>query len=231
MKKVISLLLTLALCLSLCACGSSTTDKALSGEDESSAPATNEPFTFRGITFASTRDEIKEVEGDNISFESSILMRVLDVKLGGYNCWLCYNFHDKSDEQKLTSILYQVYGHTHGGTEIYKEKPEAELAFETIATLYTQKYGAPQYTSADMSRPCFNKLDWNTDYMDEGPAYKPEAFAGDIEAFYEWLVPDGDDMVDIVVYQKYYPKHMQRVVSVLYTPGVVDTYVETMSGI
>lgn len=230
MKKGISLLLTLALCLSLCACGSSSTDKALSGEGESSAPATNEPFTFRGITFASTRDEIKEVEGDNISFESSILMRVLDVNLGGYNCQLYYNFHDETNEQKLTSILYRVYGFG-GGSKVNEKKPEAELAFETIATLYTQKYGAPQYTSADTSRPCFNKLDWNTDYMAEGPAYKPEAFVGDIEAFYEWLVPDGDDMVDIVVYQKYYPKHMQRVVSVLYTPGVVDTYVETMSGI
>ena len=229
MKRVLSFILVLTMTLTLCACGSSFTDKALSGEDESSAPATNEPFTFRGITFASTRDEIKEVEGDNISFESSILMRVFDVNLGGYSCDLFYNFHDETNEQKLTSILYRVYD--FGGSKVNEKKPEAELAFETISTLYTQKYGAPQYTSADTSRPCFNKLDWNTDYTIEGPAYKPEAFVGDIEAFYEWLVPDGDDMVDIVVYQKYYPKHIERVVSVLYTPGIVDTYVETMSGI
>ncbi len=105
MKRVLSFILVLTMTLTLCACGSSSTDKALSGEDESSAPATNEPFTFRGITFASTRDEIKEVEGDNISFESSILMRVFDVNLGGYSCDLFYNFHDETNEQKLTSIL------------------------------------------------------------------------------------------------------------------------------
>lgn len=227
MKKAITLFLTLALCLSLCACSTSSADEASSVGSEPSVPA-NEPFTFRGITFASTRDEIKEVEGDNISFEGPTMMRA-SVTLGGYNCGLFYNFHDESDEQRLTSIRYMVY--FYGGSKVNKHKSEAELAFETISTLYTQKYGVPQYTSADTSRPCFNKLDWNTDYMMEGKAYKPEDFAGDVEAFSEWLVPDGDDMVDIVVYQKYYPAHMIRVVSVMYTPDIVDAYAEMTNGI
>lgn len=233
MKKAISLFLTLTLCLSLCACGSSSAEEASSVGSESSAPA-NEPFTFRGITFASTRDEIKEVEGDNISFEGPSMMRAF-VTLGGYDCGLHYNFHDESNEQRLTSILYEVYftgeRGIHGGSKVNEWKPDAELAFETISTLYTQKYGVPQYTSADTSRPRFNKLDWNTDYLMEGEAYKPKDFVGDVEAFSEWLVPDGDDMVDIVVYQKYYPAHMTRVVSIMYTPDIVDAYSEMMNDI
>lgn len=227
MKKAISLLLTLALCLSLCACGSSSTDKALSEEDESPAPATNEPFTFRGITFASTRDEIKEVE-ERIDYESPTSLVIWKINIGGYESTLRYNF-DENNDQKLTSIHYLVY--LFGGSKVDKKLSEAESAFETTSALYTEKYGTPQYTQADSSRPHFNKLDWNTENMMEGSAYKPDSFAGTVEAFSEWLVPDGDDMVDIVVYQKYYPAHMSRVVSIMYTPGIVDTYVETMSGI
>lgn len=225
MKKIMLVLIALVVVLSLGACGN--TQSNVSSELPSEPAA--EPFTFRGVTFSSTKDQIKEVEGENIKYESSISLRVGDIKLGGYNPMLLYLFENDNNDQQLTSIYYQI--NNFQGSKVDKHMSESELAFETVATLYADKYGVPQYTNADVGRPCFNKLDWNTDFMMEGAAYKEPDFAGKVEQFAEWVVPDGDDMVDIVVYQKYYPAHMGRVVAVMYLPSVVDSYVETMNGI
>ena len=248
MKRALSMILATVLLLSFAGCSTANEPSASPAEPEeeeklftlnepSASPAEPEEeeklFTFRGVSFNSTKAEIKEAE-EKIDFEGPHGLRIdninLQVPYKNEIPYLFYYFEDEGDDALLTYIQYRVYGDFSRATDASR--------YETVNSLFIEKYGMPLYTNSDYERPVFNKLEGNTASLIEGPAYKESDFAGSLPYFSEWLFESGEYWVDVVVYVKHYPAHWYNETSVMYTKvpgtlidGIVDSYNEARDNI
>lgn len=229
MKRALSMILAVILLLSLAGCGTANDPSASPAEPEEEEKL----FTFRGVSFNSTKAEIKEAE-EKIDFEGPHGLRIDDVNLQvtyeNRMPYLFYYFEDEGDDALLTYIQYRVYGNTRSVDAISR--------YETVNALFIEKYGTPLYTNSDYERPVFNTLEGNTASLIDGPAYKESDFIGSVPYFSEWLFESGEYWVDVVVYVKHYPKHLYYETSVMYTKvpgslinGIVDSYNEARGNI
>lgn len=165
------------------------------------------PFTFRGITFETTKDEILELEQAraDVGWVSPVSIRVDNIDLGVIKAeHLLYLFKDAENPQRLTQINYDLYGNSKEG--------EALSFYNSITDLYIEKYGEPMYTEKELSRPFFNALEGLTVAIPT----QEENVKNSIPHFSEWLFDSDGYWVSVVAYHKYYPKYQFHEVKVTY---------------
>ena len=144
MKRALSMILATVLLLSLAGCSTANDPSASPAEPEEEEKL----FTFRGVSFNSTKAEIKEAE-EKIDFEGPHGLRIdninLQVPYKNEMPYLFYYFEDEGDDALLTYIQYRVYGDFSRATDASR--------YETVNSLFIEKYGMPLYTNSDYERP------------------------------------------------------------------------------
>ena len=224
MKKLISIGLVLITLFVLCSCNKQDESE----KTNNTSQATPQVFTFRDISFNSTKDEIIAAEEARNSeiVQLPINVRIDNVDFPNVRVWhLLYVFNENNPNQ-LVEARYSFS--TNTAADIMQDKTQAIKCFEKVNAYYEQKYNSPIFTEEELERPAFNTLEKNTSSVIMQEKYQ----RGTIHKFSEWLFDSDGYYVDIVVFLKTYTEYDFYEVKAIYSKveySTVREYTNTLS--